>query len=202
MRRSLIRASLFALLAASASADGGELLARRTVGELEVSVFAAPSPLAAGPIETSVLVQERASGRPLLDADVRLSFTLAEPAGDAAREADPLACGPDGSPLPVPASWSARATLAGNRLFHEAVVELRRPGRWSLAVEVEHAGRRAHIDTELRVGPPPPRTASFWPQLAFPPLAIALYALNRVLRRRRALLRDPVEGCAAQRARS
>ena len=53
-----------------AFADGGAILTRQTINDLDVTVFAAPLPLRAGPVDVSVLVQDAKTTKPLLDAQV------------------------------------------------------------------------------------------------------------------------------------
>ena len=61
------------LTAASHSfGDGGTILKRETLNGLNVTVFASPSPLRAGPVDVSVLVQD--GDKPVLDATVELEL--------------------------------------------------------------------------------------------------------------------------------
>jgi hypothetical protein len=52
----------------AANADGGAVQLREASGPFVVTVFAAPEPLRVGRIDTSVLVQDRETGRVILDA--------------------------------------------------------------------------------------------------------------------------------------
>src|SRR5713101_6026205 len=101
---------LAALLAFSsrAQADGGFVELHQEVGPFVVTVFSAPGPLRAGPVDISVLVQDR-SNRPVLDGEVfvRLSresgMTLVE---------------------------RATREMAQNKLLYSAVMNLPEAGQW------------------------------------------------------------------------
>src|SRR5438270_12236899 len=66
----LVAAVLFA--ACLAHADGGAIVLHERAGAFLVTVFVAPQPAQAGPIDTSVLVQDRQTGVVVLDAKVAL----------------------------------------------------------------------------------------------------------------------------------
>jgi hypothetical protein len=159
----------FALLAAlllapiAARADGGVLRLREASGPFLISIFTASDPLRAGPLDLSVLVQDRSSGETTFDATVDLAF-------------EPL--GSDSPPL------LARAThkRATNKLLQAAIVNIPAAGRWGLRVEVRRGRDEATATTELQVSPPPPRLAAIWPYLLLPPLVIAVFALHQALR--------------------
>jgi hypothetical protein len=79
------------LTAASHSfGDGGTILKRETLNGLNVTVFASPSPLRAGPVDVSVLVQD--GDKPVLDATVELEWSAAS---DASAEWVPPCCAMD-----------------------------------------------------------------------------------------------------------
>jgi len=162
MLRRPIAALVLLFCAAAAAADGGRLRLRQDAGAFAISVFTAPEPLSAGAADISVLVQDRRTGEVLLDATVEL-----------------VASGPAGAP-PV----TARAGTGTNRLLKSAVLRLDRPGPWNLAVRVDHAGDAARVACALPVAPPARPLDAAWPFLAFPPLAVALFALRGALRRR------------------
>ena len=107
------------LLPLSARADGG--LARLVVesGELRLTVFSSPTPLRAGPVDLSVMVQDRETLEPMLDR--RVELRLVPSAG--------------GRSLEV-AAIRGHST---NRLLYSALVDLPDPGRWRVEVEVTGA---------------------------------------------------------------
>lgn len=79
------------------------------------------------------------------------------------------------APIEVTAS-SAQAT---NRLLQAALVDLPSPGVWHLRATVRHGAQTAELGCVVDVVPAAPPLLSLWPQLALPPVAIALFALHQ-----------------------
>ena len=69
-RRGLLLVAALLAFSSRAQADGGFVELHQEVGPFVVTVFSAPGPLRAGPVDISVLVQDRASGQPVLDGEV------------------------------------------------------------------------------------------------------------------------------------
>lgn len=161
MRPGAIVAALL-LCAAASVADGGRVRLRQDAGSFAITVFTAPEPLAAGPADISVLVQDRSTGAVLLDARVQLALR-----------------GPDARSAAV-----ADARPGANRLLKAALVTLDRPGQWSLRVFVHRGGETAQVSCFLPVVAPASPASAAWPFLALPPLAVALFALRGAIRRR------------------
>jgi hypothetical protein len=149
----------------AARGDGGVVRLRQPSGPFLISVFTPPDPLRAGPLDFSVLVQDRSSGETILDAAVYLDI----------RQLD------GNSPLLLARATHEQAT---NKLFHAAVVKIPEAGRWSLRVDVRRGPDEATGATELQVAPPTPRLAAIWPYLLLPPFAIAVFALHQALRQK------------------
>ena len=147
-----------------AHADGGTVQLREASGPFVVTVFAAPEPLRVGPIDTSVLVQDRETGRVILDATVNLAFQPV--AGTSPR-------------------FQTRAThaQARNKLLQAVTIDVPAPGWWTIQVFVSRDREQAVLATKLLVMPAAPRLATIWPFLILPPFAIALFALHQTLRR-------------------
>ena len=70
-----------------AFADGGAILTRQTINDLDVTVFAAPLPLRAGPVDVSVLVQDAKTTKPLLDAQVEIAWSPSDSSSGSRRSA-------------------------------------------------------------------------------------------------------------------
>lgn len=158
---------LAAVVPAVALADGGAVRLKQTAGDFTVTVFGAPESLRAGPVDLSVLVQRGTGGEAVLGAAVTLVLT---PPGAA-------------SSKDLPATREA----ATNKLLYAAGTTLPAPGAWELAVEVRPPdGPPVRIAGVLPVGAAAPRWAAIWGWLAFPPVAVVVFALHqRLLRRRR-----------------
>jgi hypothetical protein len=139
------------------------VLTSERAGPFVVTVFAAPSPVAVGPADVSVMVQDAASGRPVVDARVTLTLK-----------------GEDG------AAALADATRDGaqNKLLYAAPVELTSPGRWQVEVTVSRGADSATVVGMIPVAPAPPPFVSYWPYFALPPAAVAVFAVHQRSRRR------------------
>jgi hypothetical protein len=146
-------------------ADGGAVRLSQQAGPYRVTVFTAPAPLRAGPVDVSVFVQDRAGGEVLPEVSVRISLTPAGRAG---------------------AALEARATheAATNKLFQAATFDLPAPGRWQLVVTVEGPRGAAECACEVEAEAPPPRWVELWPWFAWPVVPVVLYVLHQVLGRK------------------
>jgi hypothetical protein len=164
----LVCALASASLARRAQADGGTIRVVEPVGAFIVTVFSAPEPLHVGAADVSVLVQDRTSGSPLLDA--RVVLELLPPAGDAG-----------------PRQLEATHADATNKLLYAARVDTDRAGAWTLRVSVHHGDDAGEVQATLPVVARASTLSDVWPYLVLPPLVVGLYALRaRLLRRRRA----------------
>jgi hypothetical protein len=148
---------------APAKADGGSLRLTGKEGRYQISVFSAPTPLRAGPVDISVLLQDASSGDLVTQARVMVRMTKA---GHAALE--------------NPATFEA----ATNKLFRAAQFELPERGNWEIQVEVESARGRAVITGELEAAEALPRWQEMWPWIGWPALAIVLFSIHQMLARR------------------
>lgn len=169
--------AMFVLAAASALADGGAIIARQNVNGLDLTVFAAPFPLRAGPVDLSVLVQD-AKGKAVLDAVVELGWTTSSPV----KEDWLPPCCSMGTAL---GKTPALRTHSQNKLLFGAIVPVRSAGPSEISVTVKTAAAEAALFLPVEVAPPRPPVLAYWPLLAFPPFAIGLFALHQRLSRPR-----------------
>jgi hypothetical protein len=139
---------------------------RQKAGGYQVAVFTSPTPVRAGPVDLSVLVQDAATGECVPEARVTVRLT-ARGTGDV---------------LEYPATTEA----ATNRLFHAAVFELPKPGWWEVEVAVEGPLGPATVRFEVEADEPPPRWLVLWPWFTWPAFVVALFGVHRVLVRRKA----------------
>jgi hypothetical protein len=168
----LLVALLLACVSAAAHADGGRLQMRQDVGPFIVSLFTQPESLGVGQADLSAMIEERASGKVLLDADVAITL-IPENA--------------QGEPIVVHLS-RARAT---NRLLQDAIVQLPHAGKWRATIQVNEAGRKGSVATDLIVGDYSARRGTVWTFALLPLCVIALFswvqAAKRPSHRRRLL---------------
>lgn len=163
----LVCALASAPLARRAPADGGTIRVVEPVGAFIVTVFSAPEPVHVGAADVSVLVQDRASGSPVLDARVVLEVL---PPAD------------DGGPRQLEATHAG----ATNKLLYAARVDTDRAGAWTLRVSVQHGDNAGEVQATLPVIARASTLSDVWPYLVLPPLVVGLYALRaRLVRRRR-----------------
>lgn len=162
-RRSL--SLLFALFAmsAQAEADGGVVRIHQKAGPFIVTVFSAPSPLRAGPVDISVLVQRGEDGQPVLKGEV---FVRLRSAGG------------------ISVTKRATRDAAQNKLLYSAVMNLPEPGEWELEITVEQDKGTASVLGHMTAAAPRPFLLSYWGSLSLPPVIVALFALNQALKRR------------------
>src|SRR6267142_4589556 len=157
------------LAQATAFADGGTVQLRTEAGPLVITVFSSPAPLSAGPVDISLLLQNRTGLEPVLDATVSLALR-ADTSGTEIR---------------------ARPTReqAQNKLLYAAPVTLTESGKWRLAVTILRNGERTDATGTIDVAPAPEMAASYWGYIAFPPLMIVGFVVREWLLRRRLELR-------------
>jgi hypothetical protein len=133
-------------------------------GGFLITVFTAPAPFRAGPVDISVLVQDALTGEPMPLTRVTVRMT---------------------KPGPLALEYPATREAATNKLLHAAQFELPEPGRWQLEVQVEGVHGLAVIGGELEAAAPLPRWRELlWPWIAWPALAIALFGIRQALAQR------------------
>src|SRR5262249_38640230 len=108
--------SALCLLPSVLRADGGTLRLLERAGNYQVAVFTSPTPLRAGPVDVSVLVQDAATGECLPQAHVTVRLKAAV----------------TGRNLEYPATTEGTT----NRLFRAACFDLPEPGWWDMEVAV------------------------------------------------------------------
>jgi hypothetical protein len=167
---------LLSLSAACCYGDGGAVITRQMIDGLQLTVFASPAPLRAGPVDVSVLVQR--NEKPVLDAVVDISWQA-----NSASSADwlPPCCTMESGTERIP----ALRRHSNNRFLYSAVFPMRTAGPSVLRIRVLEAGREVLLSCDLDVRRPLPPLLAFWPWLAFPPVAIAGFVLHQRLSRPR-----------------
>ncbi len=156
---------MLAMGASAARADGGAVLLHQDAGAFTITLFAAPQPLHTGDADFSVLVQDRSSGRILLDPVIDL--TLAPSAAGAARRTVRLAVG-----------------QASNRLLQAGTVHFSSAGKWRLILAVRRGNDTAQLVTECTVEPDHSRARLLWFYILLPVGIIMLFVIHQVLQLR------------------
>jgi hypothetical protein len=170
----IVKSALLSLLvfhpSSLARADGGVVRLRERAGGYQIAVFTSPTPLRAGPVDVSVLVQDAETGECVPEAQVTVSLKATG----------------DGRSLKFPAATAA----ATNRLFHAAVFELPEAGRWDVEVAVEGPRGRALLRFGIEADGPAPRWLELWPWFTWPALVVALFGLHQMMIRARPAARS------------
>lgn len=152
-------------------ADGGIVRFAERRGDRLITVLTTPTPLRAGIVDVSVLVQEARSGQPLRDVPIVV-------------HAQPI----QGEPRRI----SARATTAAatNKLLHAAQLDLGESGRWHVDVIVQDTDPASPIGFDVDVNEPLPPwlDMTFW--IGWPVAAIGLFAIHQWLGHRRERIRS------------
>jgi hypothetical protein len=153
------------LAQATVWADGGTVQLRKEAGDLVITVFTSPSPLSVGPVDISLLLQNRDGLEPVLDANVFVF--LRENASGAEFQAHPT------------------REQATNKLLYAAPVMFSKAGRWEIAITVERNGQETGVGGILDVAPTRNKAVSYAGYIAFPPIVIVLFVVRERLIRRR-----------------
>ena len=177
MKTRLATLGIWCALTAAGWADGGAILQRSTVNGLDVTIFAAPSPLRAGPVDFSVLVQKAGGTDPILDAEVTMAWSAAP---DAFPAWMPPCCSMEKSD-----KMTALRGHSKNRMLYSAMVPVRSAGPSKLLVRIDWNDTTSSVPVQLIAAPPRPPALAYWPWLAFPPVMILGFALNQRLKNRR-----------------
>jgi hypothetical protein len=162
--------------AISGRGDGGAIIARQSVNGLDVTVFASPVPLRAGPVDVSVLVQQ--GDKPILDAAVDVAWRAGSTSSP---DWLPPCCTMDSHAEKIP----ALRAHSNNRFLYSAIVPMKSAGRSELVITVSQSEREVVLSCDIDVRPPTPPVVAFWPWLVLPPVAIAGFALHQNLTRSR-----------------
>jgi hypothetical protein len=154
--------------AGPAYGDGAHIALRATSGAYSITLFTAPEPLAAGPVDLSLLVQDSSTGEVLSDATADVTLTHAS-----------------GEALRFPLTRAA----ASNKLLLAAEPSLPASGNYSLAVYVERPGAAAaSFTTTLQVAPDHSRRTILRWALGLPLAAVLLFLVNQHAKQRSRLL--------------
>jgi hypothetical protein len=145
-----------------ASADGGRIVLSEKQGNYQISAFAAPIPLRAGPVDISVLLQDSETKRPVVDDRVFITLKVQNDAGEV---------------LQAIASKEA----VTNKLMRAALLDLPHGGIWNFEVNVTSDHDISKVQFDLEAGPPLPRWITAWPWFGWPAIVVSIFIVHRVL---------------------
>jgi hypothetical protein len=178
----LIRAFvLLVLVAKTAFADGGAIRLQTDTGAFHVTVFTQPPILAAGPVDITVLIQNRKDLAPIMDAAVTFDLIPLEPNGE--KSWMPPCCSVSASP--ALSGIPARLNHGENRLLYGAVVQIPHSGNWKLKIDLRRASEASAVETVMNVAPPLPPPLAYWHLFALPGVCAGAFAIHRIALRAR-----------------
>jgi hypothetical protein len=147
--------------AARVSADGGVVQFRKQAGPFAITLFSSTSPLRAGPVDLSVLVESSRNSTPILDASVSLQLQ-------------------DGKGEQI--SVAATHAQATNKLLYAALPDIPDAGTWDVEITVAHDADRSTVAGNIRVIAARSAVMEYWPYFAVVPVFIGLFMLNQHLK--------------------
>ena len=131
----------------SIRADGGSVLWQRTMGSMTVTAFTTQSPLRPGPADISFLVENNEQSRPILDAQLFVTFQ---------------------SETGVTMRTEATHAQARNKLLYCTLIDLPKPGHWKMTLLAVRGAERIELVSDLPVSEPQSPLVAYWKLLAFP----------------------------------
>jgi hypothetical protein len=149
---------------AFARADGGQIRHTTAEANYQLTVFTSPTPLRAGPIDISVLLQDAATHQTITDATITVELTS-----------------PNKQQPPIHAA--ATTAAATNKLLSAALLELPTAGKWNVRIECIPPAAAATITANftMEAAPPLPPWLAVWPWFTWPFAAVLVFAIHRRL---------------------
>ena len=147
-------------------ADGGTVRLSEQRGGYRITVFTSPTPLRAGLVDLSVLVQDAVTGEVASEVQVGIHV---------------VPVGSSGVAFHGPATHEA----ATNKLYYAALFDLPEPGWYALEVSVAGDRGEARVHFDLEAAEPLPPYLAVWPWFGWPVLVILLFIIHLILVRRR-----------------
>ncbi len=162
----LLSVSAVFLIPSLAVADGGALRLSEQKDGYRIAAFTTPTPLRAGPVDISVLVQDAATGEP--NAEVEVSVKVQSYDNRCAS-----------------LSQCATTQAATNKLYHAATFNLPEAGWYSVEVSIIGALGETQVRFDVEAAEPLPPGLTLLPWVGWPFLAISLFVLHQFFVRRR-----------------
>lgn len=150
----------------AACADGGRLVHVERVDGFIISIFVAPAPPRAGPIDVSVLLQRADDDTVIDDAQIAVSMQQA-------------------SDSSMAVSGPATREQATNKLLRSAWLDIPAAGEWKGVVHCSIADRSITAPFTIEVSQALPAWTMLAPWFLWPIIIVLLFGVHRFLRRRK-----------------
>jgi hypothetical protein len=152
-------------LPSPAMADGGTIRLSEQAGNYQIAVFTSPTPLRAGPVDVSMLIQDAATRKPVSEVQVTITAKRRDRPNLLIRR---------------PATIEA----ATNKLFRAATFELPEPGSWDIDVSIDGPLGKAQARFDVEASESLPRCLAMWWWIGWPVLPILLFSWHQVVVKR------------------
>jgi len=149
----------------AARADGGAVRVVEKQHGYQISVFTAPHPLVAGPVDVSILLQDVRTLEPVRNSTVTVIAT------------------PRDQPSAV-IHCAATSEAATNKLFRAAQFQLPQSGWWDVEVICQTSHDDARVQFAMETGTPLGGWLAVWPWFSWPIVPVLLFAMHQWLARR------------------
>jgi hypothetical protein len=164
-------------LPARASADGGVVIAQDRAQGMQITLFAAPVPLRAGPVDLSIFLQREEDGSAILGAPVAIRVGGGQRSG----------------------RWTvADHEQATNRLLYAALLQIPEPGPWTIEARVGTGDEAVRIGASVVVGERQAPAARFWGWIILPLPVVLFFSIQQWLRRRERATQAVAAGTATR----
>jgi hypothetical protein len=161
----LLPACALIILPSAAMADGGTIRLSERKGDYQITIFTAPTPLRAGPVDVSVLVQSAATQQPVSDVTINIM---------AKHRAH----------YSVEVRHPATIEAATNKLFRAALFELPEPGLWEMEASIDGPMGKTQVRFDAEVAEPLPPYLAMWLWIGWPVLPIVLFGFHQIALRK------------------
>ncbi len=158
VRKWTLSCGVFLALVPVAFADGGHLLTHQASGPFLITLFSAPDPLSVGDADFSVLIQDRATEKVLLDAAIDMQFR---------------------SPTGQVQTVHLLRNPTGDKLLESVSVSLQPAGTWGTEIDVQRGAEHASCGASFQVEPGSSRRSTIIVLMVLPLIVIGLFLVQR-----------------------
>lgn len=166
MRLSVLFGVVLCVIPAVAFADGGTMRLSERHGGEQITVFTSPTPVRAGPVDISVLVQDAGSFETVDNTQVVIHVESVDKPEEILTQ-------------------TATTSAATNKLFRAAIFELPAAGRWRITADIAGHPSAAEVHFDLEALDRLPSWLTFWPWLLWPFAVVGLFGIHQFLVSRR-----------------